>query len=440
MAEGKKKKISFASANIPLAVLSAVLALVLWIILSMTAFPEMSVFLYDVPIDFSLDGSYAQMAGLSVIQKDLEQVNLTFTGRRDTVSGYTNDDIHIRLNLDAVRSSGAYTVPLIVESKHGDILDNVSVVPDSAHISFDKLSTKTLSVADGTLIADVDNISAETGYLIDPSEVTITPSEITISGPQDYIDQVTSCVLSFELPLSLKSTRTLSPSGYALYNGVNVFENPFVSMSTENFSVKVPVYMTKNLPLNVVLTNYTSMIDETTIPYTLSTESIKVRSEDRSLENLKEITLGFIDIRDIEPGYVKSFEITQNTHYTNISGINQVNVNFDLEGYTEKSITLTNSQIHLINAPANYDIVIEQDKLRVMVVGPEEILENLDSSNFVGQVDLMDYEMRSGIRFLSVTIYAPGYPEVWAVGRNNQVFTSFEPIVPEAAGADNQGE
>lgn len=426
MAEEKKKRRSFFTANVPLVLLSAFLALVLWLFLSMTAFPDMTVFLYDVPIDYSLDGSYASLAGLSVIQSDMEQVNLSFTGRRDAMSSYTNNDIHVRLNLETVRGSGAYTLPLIVESNRGDRLEDLSVVPDSVHITFDKISTKTLSVADGTLVANIGNISAEQGYIIDPNEVTISPSEVTISGPQDYISQVTSCVLKFDSPLTLRSTRKLRPSGYTLYNGVNVFESQDVSMSTEDFSVNVPVYLTKELPLNVVLNSYTPFVDVSTVPYSLSTETIRVRSEDSSIANIKDINLGIIDIRDVVPGSVKTLEIPQNTHYSNVSGVNTVNVNFDLEGYAEKDISIPNSQIHTINGPAGYDVTIEQNKLPVKLVGPAEILDTLDSSSVVGQIDLMDYNLSPGVRFLSVTVYAPGYPEVWAVGRNNQVYTSIE--------------
>lgn len=426
MAEEKRKRRSFFTANIPQLILSVFLAMVLWLVLSMTVFPDMTVFLYDVPIDYSLEGSYASLAGLSVIQNDIDQVNLTFTGRRDAMSSYTNDDIHVRVNLETVRGSGTYTLPLIVESDRGDRLENLSVVPDAVHITFDKISTKTLSVADGTLVANISNISAEQGYIIDPTEVEITPSEITISGPQDYISQVTSCVLNFDSQLSLRSTRKLRPSGYTLYNGVNLFESQEVTLSSDDFSVNVPVYMTKELPLNVVLNSYTPYVDASTVPYRLSTETIKVRSEDNSIANIKDINLGIIDIRDVVPGSVKTIEIPQNSHYTNISGVDTVNVNFDLEGYADKDINLTSSQIHPINGPDGYDVTIEQNKLQLKVVGPAEVLETLDASNFVGQIDLMDYSIRPGVMFLSVTVYAPGHPDVWVVGRNNQVLTSIE--------------
>lgn len=424
----EKNRIKFFSANIPLAIFSAVLALLLWIGLSLTAFPDMTQTFYDVPIDLSVEGSHVAMAGLSVIKTDAEKVNLSFTGRRDAISNYTKDDVRIRLNLENVRSSGSYTVPLIVESVRGHKLDNISVVPQTVHIDFDNLSTKTFSVEEGTLVANIDNLVPAMGYVIDPKSVTINPSTVTISGPQDYIDQVSSCVLSFEAKPNLRDSVELTPKEVKLYNGANVFESEMVTLSTEAFKVNVPVYITKVLPVSFVLSPYSNEIDVTTIPYTMSASSIKVMSQNSSIDDIKDINLGYIDIRDVEPGYVRTFAIPRNSYYTNISGVDEIEVEFDLEGYSTKSITLKNYQIHTINCPAGYEVSIEQSKLRVTAVGPAEILDSLDSSNFVAEIDLMDYEPRIGTIMLTASVYCPNHPEIWVKGQYNQVLASYSAV------------
>lgn len=425
MAEKKMKRRT--KNNLVLVIVSVLLSVILWLFLSLTVFTDVNVSLYDVDIDFNLEGSYANLAGLSVISADADSVNLSFTGRRDSYKDYTNSDVRIRLNLDNVKASGSYDIPLIVESTNGDTISDVVMVPESVHVVFDRIATKVLSVENGGLIANLSNINAANGYIIDPEGIAITPSSITISGPQDYINQVTSCVLSFDKALNLKTSTNITADHVTLYNENAIFEQADVSMNTNNFNVRIPVYTTKELPLTVNILDNNGATDVGSIKYTLSTESILVRSES-DLENIDELMLGYIDVRDIYPGYVAQFNIPPSSYYTNISGVDTVTVSFELEGYTTKSITIKNTQIFAINGSLDYDVTIEQDRIRATVVGPEEILNSLDSSNFIAQINLIDYQMSTGPRMMTAYVYAPGYPSVWSRGIT-QVYGSFEKVV-----------
>lgn len=429
----RKKRLK---ASIPLMLISLALAIILWIVLSLTAFPEDSKVFHNVPIDFSLSGSAADVRGLSVIQSDIQEVNVSVNGLRYQIGSYTNDDIHVGLNLDSVRESGSYTVPLVVSSVNGDQLNNIVIEPDVVHIDFDRLATKELSVEDGTLTADISSVRPASNHIIDMSEIEIRPSSITISGPQDYIDQVTSAVIKIDGAVSIRESGEYSTEDVKLYSGNSVFDNSRVTIDRDSFSVYIPVYATKSIPLKVVITGYTDQIDLSDVKYTLSTDRITVRGQDSAaLERLEEIVLGYVDIRDVTPGYVTSFTIPQSSYYTNVSGVDEVLVSFDLEGYTTRRITLRNNQMHTVNAPAGYSVTIETAKLSVTVVGPEDVLDVLDNSNFIAQIDLLDYGEYIGLRFLTPSVYAPNYPNVWATGLN-QVYAQFEPITqnePEVA-------
>ena len=426
----EEKKSSARRGSLILMVISALSSVIIWTVLSLTAFPDVDVTLHDVPIDVSLEGSYADLAGLSIIEKDYDTVDITFTGRRDLISKYTADDIHIALDLTSVRSSGAYNIPLVATDSSGAPLNVKDMFPQTVHADFDITAAKTLSVEDGSLRVSLSGIRPAAGYALDPEEIEINPSSITIYGPQDYIDRVTSCVLSLEPQESLNSSVELTPSSVDLYSGSAIFKNQKISYSSDDFSVYIPVFYTKSLPLTIALTGYSDMIDLSSIHYTLSTESIVVRSEDRMIENLEGITLGTIDVRNIRPGYIETFEIPLSSYYTNISGIEQVEVRFDLEGYAVKRFTIPNRQIHIINGFSDCDMVIEMERLTVEVVGPEEVIDTLDTTSFVGQIDAMNYGPFEGQRMLSVSIYAPGHSNVWSCGLN-QMLVNGEMVVEE---------
>lgn len=436
---GRRTKNKSRRGNFLTLILSVIIAMVAWLILSVTAFSDVTVTLRDVEIDFSLDGSYADLLGLSIVERDIDTVNVSFVGQRDSVGNYTNDDIRVSLDLNNVRTSGTYDIPLVVTSVNGDQINNIEIGPQkTVHIEFDVYSTKTLSVADNTLVFDMSNVSAYEGYVIDPSEIVLNPAEVTISGPSDYISQVTSAVVSFDTAYKLNQSQNKSTSVITLYSDQAVFENPRVTVDSNLFNVYIPVYLTKKLPLTLTIQSYTDKIDVSTIPYTLSDDSITVRSQNSDLNRISNISLGVMELRNIRPGTVGFFTIQQNSNYENISGIIGVQAQFNLEGYAEKDITLNNSQIHMINTMSEFNVTVETDRLNVKVVGPEEVLDQLDSMSFVAEIDLMEYAIAPGGRFFTATIYAPGYNNVWALGQNT-VFANVEEV-PESEEVNDEAE
>ena len=408
--------------------LSVVLAMLLWLVLSITTLSEIQVTLRDVPIDFSLDNSYADLSGLSVMSRDLETVSVSFTGQRDRIGNYSADDLRVSLDLNTVRASGSYDLPLVVTSKNGDQIDNIEIVPKrTVHVEFDHFAFTTFNTNARTLSLDLGNVRAADGHIIDENEIVITPSQITISGPQDIINQVTGCVISFDESMRLSESRTLNSAKVTLYSNDAVFENEQVTLDTTSFSVYVPVYIAKTLPLSVTIQPYTEEIDASSIPYTINPDSLLVRSQNASIDNINELSLGIINLQDIYPGYVKTVNIERNSNYENISGYDTVDVIFDLEGYVERSVTLKNSQIHLVNIPSDYQVIAETNRLNITLVGTEEDLAMIDPSIVVAQVDLLDWQLSVGQQFFVATIYVPGYPRVWCHG-TNQILAQVDQV------------
>ena len=417
-------------ANLLLAILSVILAMLLWLVLSITALSEIQVTLREVPIDFSLENSFADLNGLSVINQDIEAVSVSFTGQRDRIGNYTADDLRVSLDLNTVRASGSYDLPLVVTSVHGDQIENIEIAPKrTVHVEFDRYASKTFTVDSTTLKLDLSNVKAASGYVIDEEEILITPAQVTISGLQDYIDQVTDCVIYFDDSMRLSESANLSTANVRLMNGNKVFENEGaqITFDTENFDVYIPVYITKNVPLRIAIQSYSDAIDISGIEYALSQESILVRSQDPKVANVEDISVGTISLRDIHPGYVDTFTIPRNSNYENISGVDEVEVRFDLEGYAEKVVSLRNSQIHLINTSSEYNVTVEANRINVTLVGPAEVLEEIDPASVVAQIDLLDYDLYTSQRFLYVTVYVPGHPDVWAAGVV-QVIAQIEPV------------
>lgn len=449
----KSTKSSLKSNRIGRMILSGVLAVVIWFVLVLTAFPETTVTIKNVPIDFGLAGSYADVAGLSIMNREEATVNVQLNGLRYVIGDYDADDLKVTLNLDSVRASGSYELALNVSSVNGDQFTVTEMEPKTVHVEFDYLVTKTFSVADGTLTADLSNVKAQIGYILDADEVRITPSEVTVSGPKDYVDQITSCVVGFDGEYTFDKSTSSSNTVVSLYSGDAVFENPKITLDTDTFNVLVPVYMKKALPLDVEVQPTHDDFDLSSLSYTINPVGITVRTQDESVANLTEIFLGYIDLRQVGPGINSIFEFTipKSDLYTDISDNETAEVIFNLDGYATKDITIPNSQIHIINVPDGYRCLVEQERIRnVTVVGPADIIEQIDASDVIAQINMLDYNVVAGDQIMTATIFLPNYDNVWCMGIH-KAYCSITEIIPEPAqqteneeslddGADINGE
>ena len=419
----------FKSGNFYLMLFSIVLAFVIWIIMSLTVFPETTITLKDVPIDFSLDGSYADVAGISVMKTSVDSVNVVISGERYLIGDYTADDIHVGINVDAVRATGSYELSLVVTSVNGDTIEVDQIEPSSVKVDFDYMVTKTFSVEDGTLVADVSNLAAADGYIIDEDEITISPSTIEVYGPQDYINQITSIAVKVDNAATIQSTMTSNLNSVILYSGNDVFENEDVTINNESFEVTVPVYMVRDIDLGVTLTSTVDSFDLSSISYSINPSSILVRSQTTDLNNLDTINLDYISVNKITVGSVFDVTIDKSSNYENISGIDTATVTFDLDGYSEKVVTISNSQIYIMNSSGDKTVTVEQAQVQnVILVGPTDVVEQISSSDVVAEIDMLDYANTNvNYTIMDLTIYVPGYDNVWCYG-TYRVYVSIEAV------------
>ncbi len=414
----KKTDKPLAENNLFMLIISVVSAFILWIVLSLTAFPETTVVLREVPIDYSLDGSYADVTGISVLDMSDTTANVRINGQRYLIGDYSNDDIHIGINLDTVRAPGVYDLPLVVTSTNGDAIDVDTIEPSTVKVEFDYMITKSFSVADGTLTADISNISAADGYIVDPAEVIIEPSVVEIYGPRDYVNQVTSCEIKVQSGATVMTTLQTSNTSVTLYNGENIVNDSKISVQSENgFALTIPVYMRKDMKLDVEIQTYFDQFDISSLKYTINPSEITVRSQSDRISNIDEITLGYVDLRSLDIRSNIILPINNTDYYTNISGYDTATVTFDFENYSTKTLTINNSQIYPINVPNGYQVDVETDRINnIKVIGPSEIIEQIDSKDLIAQIDMLDYNITEGFRMYTVTVYLPMYNNCWCCG------------------------
>ena len=406
-------------------IISLLIALGAWFIISVSAYPTTTVTYRNIAVEVDLEGSVAERNRLSVIDISEQTVKATIKGQRASIGGLSSSDFVAKPEITEVNDAGEYELKLNIECKDKNADFEYTVVPDKIKVSFDKIISKSFD-----LTADIPNIVAADGYLKGNAEVT-TPS-ITITGPEERVNYITKCKIQNLSEMQLTESQEISEgNNLVLYHNNTVISSEGLSLSKNSFAINVPVTMRKTLPLVVSFINVPENLSLEDIEYTQSVEEIEVAAPPEKIENLGEIYLCTIDLRKVTPGYTVTvpLEFTEESEMENLSQVSEVTLEFPLENLTTRMITVSRNDIVIINKPADYDIIPATTGWDITFVGEAEVLERLTVDDIVVQLDLssVSSSITSNVYIRApIKVYVPGDDVVWATGSQVVAFQAKE--------------
>lgn len=390
--------------------LSVVLAVIFWFVVVMYFDPESNMSISDIPITVNTSNTQAQSLGLEVsnIQPQIATVDLT--GKRYKMAKLTKDDIAVTAVISSVTSSGTYTLDLTATTLTKDSDYSIqNIRPKQVNVTFDKVSTKNV-----TLEAQAPNVKVGNGYLMETP--TASPETLEVQGPDQYIKQLDKVVLRNEQSITATASQTLEATiHFYAEDGSELSSSYFTYQKNIHFTITVPVYKQKTVPLTFKYKNAPSTLDTSKLQYQLNPEQITVAGNADAVENLSEISLGYIDIREVDIGKSFSFNIPIPAGFKSVDSITQATVTFSGEGWSSK--TLDVSDIRTVNQPAGYTIDIKSQLIHdVKFVGLSDAVENLVSGDLVATVDFSSQQIQTGTLTVEVRIDVVSKDGVWAVG------------------------
>ena len=98
-----------------------------------------------------------------------------------------------------------------------------------------------------------------------------------------------------------------------------------------------------------------------------------------------------------------------------MSNVWTVQVEVDLDGYSQKSFTVSN--ISVINARKDHDVDVLTDSVKVTLIGPDSLISQLTADDLYMQVDMTGQTELSGSAELAATVGVTGSTSCWAVGK-----------------------
>lgn len=426
-------------------IVSLVIAVAVWFLVSITIFPTTITTITGIPFqEISLEGTPAGDAQLSVVSAQIpESVSVQIEGKRVEIGSLQASRMTARAVISGdITKPGIYDLKIVVASLDGISFSAKGISPSSCKVEFDKTNTVQKPVR-----VNAVNISAAEGFTYDSSNIKVDPETVTITGPESRVNSIEYIEVQLDGNNSeLNATTTFISADFvvkAMADGALTeldIESNKLEIETTSFSVTIPIMRDKELDVAVKYQNAPASFDPRSLEAVqeISADSITFASPDISVDRYSEFPL-YIDVRQISPeNNVFEFDVAEIAEslgmedFVNISKTNKITVTYNMDSYTEKTFSNLEN-ISIINTPADYKVLRASGGLTLTFVGPSAQLEGenaLTASDISMVIDLSKATVSSGKFTAEVIVSAPNFGGVW-VSSKPMVTLRGEQLKPE---------
>ena len=334
-------------------------------------------------------------------------VSLEITGPRRVVAGLSAEDLSVQIDVSKLSQSAYASMQYTVSYPARTDTSGLTVtrkVPDTINFTVSRLNSKTIPVRgsfDGSIAP---------GYTAEP--VSFEPSEITVSGPEAYLRNISYAWVSFSA-MDVSTTYSIE-TGYTL---MTAEDEPAgtdgITSSADVVKAKLKILEMKELPLTVNLI-YGAGANETNTIVTVTPETITLAGDSAVLSGMNNVPVATISLSDFNSTYTYDYPISFDNSLINVEGITEAEVKVEIVGLESKNFTVRNIQCRGVTE--GYEAEVLSKALTVKIRGTPELLEKVSSDDLVAIADLSDYDVTTGSNIVNARIQVDGALDVGAIG------------------------
>lgn len=363
----------------------------------------------NIPLVFSGADTIRDTRGLVVTQVSNSTVSVKIEGQRSVVSKLKDKEDQIKAVIDIsgvtepVNNRTTFTISLPdgIDSNEITVL---SRTPSIIEYYIDKQSTKTIDV----LCKFVGSIAE--GYIV--SQPVSDPLTVRISGPAKVIEQVDYAYIEINRE-DVDSTLQFSAEYQLIGLDGNIITDDSIVLETETVNVTLPVEATKEVALSVDIIYGPETGFENAI-INIEPSAITIVGDADLLAGINRISLGQIDLSDVDGVFEKTYPIVLDNGIKVPSGESEAEVSVEIRGLETREFIINN--FSCTNVPDGFTADIFTKSLTVKVRADAETIGKIAANNIRAVADLSDYSETVGDFTVPVKIYIAEYSAVGVVG------------------------
>ena len=402
-------------------VFSFVVAVVAWFIMSANSVAR-NVVIHDVPIQANVS-SAAQEEGLQIFNMSYNTADVEVSGNNLLTSRLAADDFEVSVTLNPTSTKVAgntlqkMTLQVrAVKTNSMGSYEIASVSPEEVTVEYDRSREVTFPIENYIQYSSADGYYAGTPVL--------SADNVTISGPESAVNRISHVAVSYNVENALRQDANFTcPIRLYDQNNQEITDTSgmYLTMNVDTIDVTIPVTPVKTVSLTASTLHQPKGFSEDRVQ--ISPPEITIAGTSDVLSGISEIQLDtIIDFAQLDVNGTNVFtsDIALPSGVRNISAVgdaaSQATVTINLNGYEEASVTASAANIQLVNAPAGAQLATSS--LPVSVVGPEAQVTRLTGSEVSIQVDLSNFQERTGTVEVPVTVTLTGTAadSCWVMG------------------------
>lgn len=392
-------------------VFSIILAFLLWIKFSSSSSESITKTISNIPINVPLSDS-AQKDGLTVFGIDDVTAEVSVSGSRLVLGQLSKDNIQIFAQQSAglINTTGNYTLELSAK-KNGILTDyeiTSSVSPRFINVFVDHYKSKSFEVTPEI------KYKSDTKYFSSP--VSLSESNITISGPDSIVSSISKVSVEGEIKETLNKTTTLYDLPINLYdeNGKKISYS-MLSLSSTKLDATIAILSRKTVKVVPTFTNKPDGLNIYNNQVSISPSSVEIAASEDVLKSLDKIELESIDFKKIKTGHNEfdlplkvpnGCRILNNTYSAKLK--------LDMSSMSLRKIST--NRFEFSNLSDGKKASCTTANLTIDVIGPSSELKNIKSNHISVQIDLAGKENFTGVTELPAKIIIENNDKCWIHG------------------------
>ncbi len=390
------------------AVISVLAAICLWAYVISLETEDSELTLRNLTVDFTGVDVLRESKGLIISEVSADEVQLTFRGSRRVLNRINERNIHVYIDATALEV-GRYSQPVQVELPDGVNTGDVTVTtrkPQYISFQVEKLGSKV-----------VDIQTSFTGSVAEGfvgSELVTSPESLEIYGAQESLDQVDHALVVVERDNVASSIHYDSNYSLIDVNGKEIdMEKAGLSANMNTVRVSMEIKVIKDVPLAIDLLDGGGALQENA-SVTITPEEIRLSGDAQQMESINRVTLGSIDLSQVDGSYEHSYTIVLDNGLTNESGVTEAKVTVEIRGLEKKKMTVSNISLTGLEKGRKAELITTS--LEVTLRAKAALLEQIQEENLRAVADLSGVTEASGQVEVPVHIYVDGFESAGAVG------------------------
>lgn len=387
--------------NLSLKILSAVCAIIIWIIIVNVYDPSTSVTVSGVEVQLVNTESLTEKEyAYDVV--DGSKISVYISGPRSIVTDIKAKDIVATADLSNVTVFSDYVDIDVKVVKDGVSASSIEIAPKTTAIrlKIENRVTKTFNIDTELVGTPAD------GYVIGGQQ--ISPSSVKVTGTSSVVDSISSVKVSYDVSGATMNISDAAPIKIYDSQGTEIVDDR-IELSKTAVDIKVNVLMTKTVPVTYKTKGTpadgygVSGIDQAV------TEAVIAGTED-ALRNVNSIDVpdSAIDVSGLNAD--KIFHVRLSSYLPgNITVMSEgvVNVTVRIYPVSEREISVPVTGIVLSNLPQGYNISFgDVTAVNITVKGEQSVLTALTVTGIIPTIDLSGIKEGDNTLRLKVTLPA----------------------------------